>query len=219
MREIGRVDFATNGAAADRRFIEAYLSDAVSRLPETPGCDRIGYAPQGHVLTDEGGVLLFLDGDLGALVELERGKWDALVDDGLLLDWEVTDVTERFSKTFGERGGELYLRLHHCASLMSEIVFDEFRTPPAAVDAYPAESSKATIGWWAILHLLTVHQGYPLEDELDAYAHGLEHTLDNIAEFEGPDRAADTIDELVETLETRRDTITNGESLEQEDTG
>lgn len=210
MREIARVEFETTGAAADRRLVREYVLDAVARLPDTAACDRVGYAPQGQVPSDGGAVLLFLEGDIDAVVERERDRWDALVDAGLALDWAVIDGTDRFVDIFGERGGELYLRLHHAASRMSAVVFEEFDAPPAAVDAHPDEDGSVETGWWSLLHQLTVHQGYALEDELAAYERCLEHTLDNIAEHESPERAVARIDEIVAALEDRRAATAKG---------
>lgn len=211
MREVTRVVFETTGTEADRRVIEEYVLDAINRLSEQQACDRVGFAPQGQLLGEGGELLLFFEGDSDTILEREREKWDALVEEGLILDWESTEATERFMDIFGEQGGELYLRLHHIVSQMSWVAFEEFETPPAAVDAYPDEETAVSVGWWVTLHLLTVHQGYTIEAEFDAYVKGVEHALDNITEYNSPRRAVNEIDDLIESLERRRETITDGD--------
>jgi predicted DNA-binding protein (UPF0278 family) len=56
-----------------------------------------------------------------------------------------------------------------------------------------------------------MHQmNYDLEDELDVYVYGIEHTLRNYAEFDSPERAEEVLDDVVERLEDKREAVRDG---------
>jgi hypothetical protein len=60
------------------------------------------------------------------------------------------------------------------------------------------------------LHALTVQLNYSLAEELDAYRYGIEHTLRNVAEFEGEAEAEARLDDLIDVLEAMRNSVKEG---------
>jgi hypothetical protein len=76
---------------------------------------------------------------------------NALVEVGLVLDWDLTEPTERFTDGFRKAGGQLQLRLHHIASQMSALVFEEFGTAPVAIAGYTDEETAVSVGWLVLL--------------------------------------------------------------------
>lgn len=205
------VHFTTTGPEADERLIREYVLEAVDRLPERSSCDGIGFVPAGQKPIAGGLVLLQIVGDVDAVVESERDRWDALVDEGFAEDWSREESDHDIAPHWGENGAELRTRLDLLASHVSRLVFEEFDTPPHPVDAYPEEvderESSTGIGWWTLLHVLTLQQGYSYETEIDAYTEGIRDALHHIVQYEGSKPANVKIDEAIETLENVRDEI------------
>jgi hypothetical protein len=202
------VHFTTTGPEADERLIRDYVLEAVDRLPELSSCDGVGFVPAGHKPIEGGLVLLQIVGDVDAVVENERDRWDALVEEGLAEDWSRGESDRDIVSHWGEKGAELRTRHDLLAARMSRLVFEEFDTPPDPVDSYPEEEddreSPTGIGWWTLLHILTLQQGYPYGMEIDAYAEGIRDALHHIVLYEGPEPANVKIDEVIETLEEAR---------------
>lgn len=211
MTEQRLVHFTTTGPQADEQFIREYVLEAVDRLPEQPGCDAVGFVPAGQKPIEGGLVLLQVVGDVNAVVESERDRWDALADQGLIEDWTVDESDQNVVGHWGENGAELRTRLDSLAARMSRLVFEEFETSPDPVDAHPEEAddreSPTGVGWWALLHLLTLHQGYSYEEEVDAYVEAIRDASHHIAQYEGPEPAQAKLDEVIGTLERVRDEV------------
>ena len=199
------VHFATLGPEADVQLIREYVLEAVDRLPEQPDCAGVGFAPAGQKPGVDGLVLLHIVGDADAVVRRERDRWDALVVDGLVEEWTTEVIEQEMVTEWGEAGTDLRTRLDVLAARMSRLVYDEFDTPPDPVDACPAEAddreSPTGVGWWTLLHLLTLQQGYYYTSEVDAYTQGIRDGLVHIARYEGAEVAREKLDEVVASLE------------------
>jgi len=86
-----RIRFETDGVEGEERFRRAYVLGAVDRLPDPGICDRFVFIRAGHDSSVAGGVVLVdVFGDPDAVLEQERGTWNALVDDGPLIRSCVT---------------------------------------------------------------------------------------------------------------------------------
>lgn len=205
------VHFTTTGPAADERLVREYVLEAVERLPERPDCDGVGFVPAGQKPMDGGLVLLQLVGDVDAVVERERDRWDALVDEGLAEDWSLGAADGAPASHWGESGAELRTRLEVLAARMSRLVYEEFDEAPDAVDAHPAEAdareAPTGTGWWTLLHLLTLQRGYSYEREIDAYAEGIRDALHKVVQYEGYEPAGEKIDDVVDSLERVREEV------------
>lgn len=205
------VHFTTTGPEADERLVREYVLDAVDSLPERSSCDGVGFVPAGQKPGVDGLVLLEIVGDVDAVVESQRDRWDALVDDGLAENWFPEEHGEAFVTHWGEDGAALRGRIDILASRTSKLVFEEFDAPPDPVDAHPEEAdereSPTGVGWWSLLHVLTLQQGYGYDEEVDAYAEGIRDALYNIAEYEGYGPAIAKLDEVVDSLEAVRDEL------------
>lgn len=208
------VVFRTTGENGDERLIREYVLDAVERLPERQGCEGVGFNPfarkAGLAKMDvEGGVLLRLWGaSLDPTVERERERWDELVEAGVAASWTRTDDGQ-LVEYMGERGAERYLQFHGLATRLSKVVYEEFDASPDPVDMYPQEEREAPagVGWWRLLHLLTIQQNYRYSQELDALAEGIRSTVLTIAEFDGRQRALRETDQLIDSLTHLREEL------------
>jgi hypothetical protein len=207
MREISEIHFTTGGKAANRRLMNRYVLEAVDRLPSLEFCDRVAFMPLTHRAVDGGNLWLTVAGDREALVENESGEWDALVEEGVVSEWDVTDVTEDWDEKTGEQGGDELLRLHAIANQVTKAVYGEFDDPPAPVDAYPDEDSTRPIGWPMVLHLATAHLEYSFEEAADAFLAGIKLTYEDVSTFESRDEAVEHVDQAIHSLETFRDEL------------
>lgn len=205
------ITFRTDGEAGDERLVREYVFDAVERLPERPGCEGVAFNPLARKadlaeMDLAGGVLVRIWGDdVDAVVADERERWDALVEDGVAESWELLDDAA-LAEYMGERGAQRYLEFHELATRLSKQVYEAFEEPPDPVDEYPGEerSAPAGVGWWRLLHLLTIQQNYRYSEEIDAYAEGIRSTVHTLARFDGRERALRETDAVIESLEALR---------------
>lgn len=203
------VHFPTAGPDADRRLVREYVLDAVDRLDDHPDCEGIGFVPAGQKPGVGGLVLLSISGDPDPVVATERERWDAIVEAGFADGWttETVDPADRW----GEDGAALRARIDTLAARLSRQVYEAFDSPLDPVDAHPAETddraSSTGVGWWTLLHLLTLQQGHSYRAEIDAYVAGLHSAVHSVAEYEGTDAAVGAIDEVIGALETTREQV------------
>jgi len=202
MREISEIHFATGAETDARELVERYVLNAVERLPETEACEYAAFVPLTHGTLDD--VWLTIAGDADAVVDSESEAWDDLVEDGLVSEWDVTDVTDEWYDKAGEQGGELKLRLHRVANRATGTAFEEFDERPAAVDAFPGEATTYSVGWWTLLHVIAGHQGYSPEETLAMFLQGTRETCEDAVEVGSSDEAVQRIDECIASLETLR---------------
>lgn len=200
--------FETDGPAGDERFVREYVLPAMERLPERGDCDDVGFLRYGHSpQTDRGEVRVHLLGDVDALVAEESDRWETLVEEGLVADWNVAGPEDDRDK-FGPEGEELVVRLQFLTSHMSKHVFEEFDADEelAPVDTVP-EEGPLPVGWWSVLHFLADQQALSPDEEIDAYVEGVRNRLWTLAAWHGADRAHERIDDLTQTLEGVRDEV------------
>ncbi|MFP8958727.1 hypothetical protein ACLI4Y_18640 [Natrialbaceae archaeon A-CW3] len=201
------VEFQTEDATDEERFIREYVIDAIERLPENHFCESMGFirlSTNPHA--DSGAVHLSFVGDLDAIIDHEREIWANYVEQGVILEWKPSDHPWNQIDA-GEQTMELSWRLTVLASRMSAEVFDEFETQPAAVDEYPEEEKPSPSGWWTLLHILTNHQGYTPEEEIAASIENVRNHLHYMAERDDPAEAEEKIDGLIDTLEGIREDV------------
>lgn len=217
MSEYVSVCCSTESPEAAETFIEEYALDATDRLLDLDACESFMFAPSPNPRTfDRSAVNLMLEGDAEVLLDHERGRWEALVEDGLATDVEVRGVMDAASmeERLGEDGAALKSSVNRLSVRMAKLAyeeFDDFGRFPSAIETFEQEQSQSgPIGWWLVLHHITVQLNYSLEEELDAFTYGIEHTIRNVAEFEGQEAAEDRIDELVATLESKREELKDG---------
>lgn len=204
---------AENEGTADR-VVREYLVDGIDRLPDADFCDGVSFAFDDHPETGESSVVaLVLEGNASTLVAEERSQWDALVEEGYIEEWEQAAVFDHdeLDDELSEEYLELSSRISQLSAEMAGLVYEMFDTRPAPVDTVPDEDEGVPpVGWWSLLHHLTNQQNYSLEAELRAYEYGIEHTLRNIAEYEGETAAAERLDRHLESLESKREELCKG---------
>lgn len=206
MREVSEIRFRTGGRAANRRLVEAYVLDAVDRLPDRDFCEYVAFVPMTHDAVGGGNLWLTVAGDADALVAHESGRWDELVEEGLASGWDVTEVTEQWYDNAGRRGGEVLFRLHRVANRATKTAVEEFEERPAPLDTYE-EASNHPVGWWMVPQIVTAHQGYTLEETVDVLLRGIQHTYEDIDEFDSSDAAVSHLDDCIRSLEALRDDL------------
>lgn len=218
MSKFLNVRFFTDGPDAATTFVEEYVLDATDRLSDSDVCESFMFAPAPNPETGDRSVVnLTLEGDVDELLDSEQTRWEALVEDGPVTDWKVRGVMdhEHMAERLGEGGAALKSRLNRLSVEMAKLAyeeFDDFGRFPDAVETFPDEDRTLDVpmGWWVVLHHVTVQLDYSLDEELDAFVYGIEHTLRNVAEFEGAEEADARLDELLDTLEGKRSELRNG---------
>lgn len=203
MREISEIRFETDGRRANRELIDRYVLDAVDRLPGLECCDRVAFMPFTDETVGGGNVWLTVAGDREAIVDHEAEHWNTLVEDGLVSEWGVTEVTEDWYEITGDHS-ELLFRLHGVANQTTKAAFEQFDEPPAPVETSPEDESDHPVGWGTMLHVITTHQEYSLEETMDAFLSGIRQTCEDVENFESPQRAAAHLDECIHRLEALR---------------
>lgn len=201
-----RIWFRTPDIETERQFVDEYILDAVERMDAAADCEKFIFIRAGHSPSLDGGaVVVDIYGDPDAVIERETPRWDALVDDGPLREWEheEIDLPGLIADEFGEQGVVLHEELRDLASRTAPVILGEFQSPPAVVDAFPEEDTDQ-VGWYRLLHFLCNHQGYDLDVEREAYLKNLEGYLETKAQTDGVDAAQATADEYVDRLEQVR---------------
>jgi hypothetical protein len=211
MSKIAQYRFELDGADALEDFIREYVLNAITRVQDYESSEHFSFAPAGTDGRDA--VIIVIEGDPETVIEKERPYFDPYLDRGLLNDWELVQelTAEDFAAMLGDQSAPLNQRLGDLSAEMAKLAYEEFESFPAAVDTYPDEDAGAgPIGWWVILHNLTVQANYDLDEEIDAYRYGIEHTLRNFGEYHGADAVDRRIDELQQSLEEMREEVKNG---------
>lgn len=205
----GMVTFRTAGAEGDERLIREYVFEAMDRLPEQPGCEGVAFNPLARKarlseFDAPGGVLLRIWGrNAESVITRERDRWDELVEAGLADSWEWVPEEGELADYMGANGAERYRELHSLASHLSRKIYSEFDERPDPVDEYPDEDrhAPAGVGWWRLLHLLTIQQNYRYAQEIDAYTEGIRSTVHTLAEFDSEESALRTLEGVIESLQ------------------
>lgn len=203
MQAVTEVVLSTSGESANRELIEEYIFEAIDRLRERDSIENASFTQQTHGSDDTASVSLTLVGDTDPVVDDESARWEQLAQQGLILDWDLNDYTELWDQQADE-SMQLRLELSDIATEASKLAFDKFAEPPAIVEEYPDKETLYPIGWYTLLHQLTLQQGYDVDDELDAYTQLLRLTLDNLRNHEGNEYTNTRIDEIVESIEEKR---------------
>ncbi len=208
------------------RFLTEYVLDAVDRVQDMDACDCFTFVPYQPATGDrttglqvpppDHTVVLTIRGDTDEIIDAERDRWNALVDEGIVTEWEVkrsVDVAELVEE-LGQKRATLVAHTSNLSARMAALAYEAFEslgTTPGAVDTHPDEESDgAPFGWWSVLHNITVQLNYSLAEEVEAHRYGLEHALRNIAEYEGEAEAEARLDDVIETLDAIRTDIKQG---------
>ncbi|WP_435347843.1 hypothetical protein [Haloarchaeobius sp. HRN-SO-5] len=209
MADHARIEFSLPSRDTEERFVREYAVDTVERLHDDPACEKFVYIRAGEAdQFDGGGIVVDIHGDAETVVDGERERWDALVEDGLVTDWEHADVAlvERLTDYYGADGAELAEHLRYVATRMSTAAVEELDGQVAPEDAYPDEG-EGPVGWWNVLHILSNQQGYTGEEELDSVMRIVENGLVNYAAAHGEAAANEKVDELIADLEATREEL------------
>lgn len=76
---------------------------------------------------------------------------------------------EQLAGRFGDRGLELARRLMPLSGKMGRVAYEELEagSRPPAGDAFPEDDASMAVGWWLVLHHITVgNLGYSPREEL-----------------------------------------------------
>jgi hypothetical protein len=217
LAEHERIWFTTPDIETERQFIDEYILDAVERMDAHEACEKFIFVRAGHDPSlDEGAVIVEFYGEPETIIDQETERWESLVSDGPLSEWERQDVAvpDVLAEHYGEQGVVLHEELRHLATQMAPLALSAFESPPDAVDEYP-EEPEGDVGWYRLLHILCNHQGYELDREREANLKNLEAFLDVKAQTDGVDTAQETIDEYIERLEQVREDVEQHREQEQ----
>ena len=174
-----RIQLHTPTPGDERRVLDEYLLDAVQRFRARGDCEQVVYIRTGHSPSVEGGrLVLDLYGDVGSLVDEERERWDALVDDGPVTEWDRPDYDffEHISGELGQDAARQHERLRAVATAMSPAMFEVLDERPDPVD-FGSEHPELPVGWHRVFHILSNQWGYRIEDEAAAAAEHTEMTV------------------------------------------
>ena len=226
MPEAVSLRFSTGSTADAERFLTEYVFDAIDRVQDMDACDCFTFVPSQPATGDrttglqvpppDHTIVLTIRGETDDIIDAERDRWDTLVDEGIVTEWEFkrsVDVDELVDE-LGQKRATLVAHTSNLSARVAALAYEAFEdlgTTPGAIETYPDEESDgAPFGWWSVLHNVTVQLNYSIDEEVKAYRYGLEHTLRNIAEYEGEDEAEARLNEVIETLEAIRTDIEQG---------
>lgn len=207
------VVFATEDVESEARLVREYVVPAFRRLEDRPDVHWLAFNRYGHDPSVEGGeVLLVVYGDLEAIVEAERDRWHALVDDGFAEDWWVDDTRVSLSEMDDQE--RLHQQIRATASRMAVEFHEAFEDRPAAIDEFGSDEDSefpdsSAVGWWLGLHYLVNQLGYQAndgEEEIDLFVRLVKNRLLAlaVAPGHGPGAAEAKTDELLDELESFR---------------
>jgi hypothetical protein len=204
------ISLRTADSDAAERLVREYALDAVDRLTDRPDCVHATFSFDGEPdVADRNVIVLVYVGDVEAFVADERERWEALEAEGRIEGWERALTAEDVDPGAGEEG-ETSLRIGRLATRCSRLAYETFEEFPAAVDTFPEGDTPGPVGWWGLLHTMTVQANYSLEEELAAYEYGIEHTLRNVAQHRGPEAADALVDDLLDSIESAREDVKEG---------
>ena len=210
----GSVLFLTDSETDVDRFIREYVLDAIDRTRAIDGCEGISFDRDEQLNPDGDSVVLVVIGDFEAFVDRERERWEQYQESGLIEDWEAISLDDdQLAWKFGEPGTDLATRLLPLGGEMAKVVYEGFEGEPFPdpVDAYPEEDGWFPVGWWSVLHHVTVgNLGYAPSEEIEMCLAAIEADLQIIAERKDPETVDTKIDELLDALEGMREEVKNG---------
>ncbi|ELZ84172.1 hypothetical protein C455_00667 [Haloferax larsenii JCM 13917] len=213
MSKLKKVVFTVADVATEERLIREYVASAFERLEarddaQWPVFNRYGQDPS----VSHGEVVFYLVGDTEALIRDERSRWDDLVDNGLVDEWELVDPNVDVTELDDRQ--RLQFRLRYAASRMSLACLDTFDPLPDALDEF--EDEDYAVGWGSCLHHLINQLGYQGnggEEEIDLLFQSLVGRLYATNVSAGPETTLDKIgslkaelDELAEQLQEQAET-------------
>lgn len=207
------VVFAVEDIESEVRLIREYVVPAFRRLEDRPDVRWLSFNRYGHDPSVEGGEVLFvIYGDIETIVEAERDRWHALVDEGVAEDWWVDDTEALLSEM--EDQERLHQQIRATASRMAVEFFEAFEDRPAAIDEFGSEEESefpdsSAVGWWLGLHYLVNQLGYQAndgEEEIDLFVRLVKNRLLAlaVAPGQGPEAAEAKMDGLLDELESFR---------------
>lgn len=188
-----RIQFHTASADDERSVLEAYLLDAVERLRDRDDCEHVIFIRAGHDPTVDGGlILLDIYGDHESIVAAESPRWDELVADELVTEWDRPEYEfiDNLVNHYGEDATRRHETLRAAATAMAPAMFDELDDQPPPVSS-ESDAPDHPIGWHRVLHILSNQWGYEIEAELDAHSEGVATTLEILEDTAGPAVAAE----------------------------
>lgn len=195
------VIFETAGIDAEERLVREYIVPAFQRLGGRDDVRWLMFNRYGADPSVTGGeVTFYLFGDVEAVADDERNRWDALVANGFAEEWWTDDTDVRIEEF--EEEERLRHRMRATASRMSVEFFEEFDELPDAIDEFD-DGENFGIGWWICLHHVVNQLGYQAndgEEEMDMLFEDIRNRFYLLATGVGVERAQSKVDEFVAEL-------------------
>ena len=204
MVAVERISFRTSGHEADERLLREYLVPEMDRLESIEGCTGVRFARFGQVPQyDASEVRLGIYGDYEAVIDVERERWDELVEEGLIESWEqigapFADQSEAVQATLRDA----YL----LGSRMATEYVESFEDRPGLV-AETTDEAGRRYGLWTALHVFANNAGYSASAEVDAYELLLRDRLVALTELRGHEFVRERIEELRGELDELEATV------------
>lgn len=214
-----RIQFHTASPDDERRLLETYLLDAVERLRDRTDCEHVVFIRAGHDPNVDGGlILLDIYGDHESIVAAESPRWNELVADGRVTEWDHPEYefVDNIVDHYGEDSARRHEQLRAAATAMAPAMFDELDDQPAPVSC-GSEAPEHPVGWHRVLHILSNHWGYEIEAELDAHSQSVATTLTILESTAGPAVAADRARELADRFEELATSFEEADATAEED--
>lgn len=155
----GNVLFQTDSEEDTDQFIREYVLDAIDRVSEIDGCNGITFDRDEQLNPDGDSVVLSVMGNFETFVDHERDRWNEYQETELVNTWEATSFTdEEVAWKFGENGADLATQLLPLGGEMAKRAYEEFEADPFPhpVDSTPQDDGWIPVGWWLVLHHITV---------------------------------------------------------------
>lgn len=156
-----KVVFTVADVDAEEQLIREYIAPKIQQIEGCSGIqwpifNRYGQDPS----VEKGEVAFYIFGDIKSFIDDEQSYWDKLIDNNLILNWEIVATDMDISELNEQE--KLRYRLRSVASRMSLEVFENFETTPDSLGGY--RDDEHSVGWNLCLHHIINQLGYQSDD-------------------------------------------------------